>query len=156
MAEEKMDNKLMTTRQAVIAGVVVFLVVAAMAAISLAAFSAYGAAGAAKVLAVIMPALSAVIGAAIGGGAGVAAGSSGKQAVQNQLTAAKGNLRTAATELDGLKRDLATLHEPIRVRMTSPSGISGFKTEDEAEPIVSFDQLDHVTERLARLDTLLR
>jgi hypothetical protein len=69
----------------------------------MAAIFHYLATNAKTVLAIVIPAFTAVVGAVLGGGAGVAAGSAGKKTVQNQLATSQGKLKEASTTLPILK-----------------------------------------------------
>lgn len=118
-----------------------------------------------SVLGVAIPALTAIVGAAVGGGAGNAIGAAGKKSVQQDLTQANRTLASAGTEVASikanleplfgtLKRDLPSPAGESRLMLMSQSGGNEFVQDDNARGIDT-TSLDTITASLGRLEGLV-
>ncbi len=114
-----------------------------------------------SVLGVAIPALTAIIGAVVGGGGGVAVGSAGKAGVQKQLTQAVNTASAAKSQVAALNETLVPLFASLKQNLPSPAGetrlmFAGAAGGTGREQGIDTASLDAVTTALGRLDGLLQ
>jgi hypothetical protein len=112
-----------------------------------------------SVLGVAIPALTAIIGVVLGGGAGNVVGSAGKSAIQTDLTRANAVLSSAGAEVQTLSNQVSQLFGGLKQNLASPAGESrlllGSTTTTSADaPGINIMDLDAVSAGLERLRTL--
>ncbi len=141
-----------------IAYVVTLCVVGVMVLTLFLVFHYAKASEATSVLAVVIPIFSAVIGVLVGGGAGAAAGSAGKKAVQNDLTTARNKMEIARRNVDqlhGLYRALASNLQTNLSTVTRSSALL-LEPRDDAQVVVQFADVDAINAKIGEIDGLLQ
>ena len=155
---EKATGTTITSRQAAsLVWFAVFAIAAVVALTLILAFHYETASDATSVLGEVVPIFTAVIGVLVGGGAGVATGSAGKQTVQSKLTASTAKVMSARSELDALDVAVTQAFETIKQNLISRSGslklFAGVQSDDE--PIADLGDMDSITSTIAHLKGIL-
>lgn len=114
-----------------------------------------------SVLGVAIPALTAIIGAALGSGAGNAVGSAGKAGVQQQLTQAVNTATAAKSQVAALNEHIVPLFASLKQNLPSPAGenrlmLASAVGGTAGDQGINTANLDAVTTALGRLDGLLQ
>ncbi len=163
---EKSDAEAART-QVLLAAYVVTLAVVVIAVLAIVlAFHYAKSSQTTSVLGVVVPLFTAVIGVAVGGGAGALAGSAGKRGVQRQLSSATTRLTSIQEEMGVLRPSIATIFGSLASGLESPAGTTRLASRvtrqradgtshDEERVITEYDQLAQVTSSLGRIDGLL-
>lgn len=112
-----------------------------------------------SVLGVAIPALTAIIGVVIGGGAGNAVGSAGKSAIQTDLTRANAVLNSAGSEVQVLSNQVNHVFGQLKQNLASPAGesrlvLGSTTTVGPDAPGINIKDLDVVLAGLERVRTL--
>lgn len=165
-AREKSEDEAART-QVLLAAYVVTLAVVVIALLAIIlAFHYAKASQTTSVLGVVVPLFTAVIGVAVGGGAGALAGSAGKRGVQRQLSSATTRLTSIETEMGVLRPGIATIFANLASGLESPAGTTQLASRvarqgtdgtshDEERVITEYGQLAQVTSSLGRIEGLL-
>jgi len=131
----------------------VFTIVASIALTLALAFHYPTASDTTSVLGVVAPIFTAVIGVIVGGGAGLATGSAGKKAVQDDLDDSTAKVQTARSELEVLDSAVTKVFGTIKQSLTSRQGsLKLYATlAPDGEPVADLEELDTITSSIAHL-----
>lgn len=157
-AGDEASSSAMSSRQIwLIAYVVSIAVIGVVLLTLILAFHYTTAADASSVLGVVIPIFSAVIGVVVGGGAGVAAGSAGRKSLQDNLTATKGKVDSAKTQMVELEAMVKKLLEQMQQHLSSPPGVGALTVDltEDSPHVVEFTQVDNITSKLGHIKGLL-
>ncbi len=114
-----------------------------------------------SVLGVAIPALTAIIGAVVGGSGGVAVGSAGKAGVQKQLTQAVDTATAVKSEVAALNGHIVPLLASLKQSLPSPAGenrliLASAAGGTSGNQGIDTASLDAITTALGRLGGLLQ
>lgn len=106
-----------------------------------------------SVLGVVVPIFTAVIGVIVGGGAGLATGSAGKKAVQDDLDDSTNKVHTARSELDALDAAVTKVFATIKQNLTSRQGsLKLFAAPlGDDQPVADLEEMDQITSSIAHI-----
>jgi hypothetical protein len=111
-----------------------------------------------SVLAVVIPIFTAVIGVLVGGGAGAAAGSAGKKAVQDDLAATKNKMEIARNNVNQLQGLYQTLATNLQTNLSTVSRSSALLLEprEGSQAVVQFSHIDDINNKIGEINGLLQ
>ena len=110
-----------------------------------------------SVLGVVIPIFSAVIGAVLGGGAGVVAGAAGKKSAQASLAATQSKVESAKAQMKELEDMVKKTFEQMQQNLSSAPGVPAFTLAPQLDSvhIAEFADLDNINSKMGHIKGLL-